>query len=254
MENKSLSGGLRCSYNEYVGTIKKYSLLVFDWDQTLWNSWDLHVAGVWHAADLLGLPRTPVAEIAPHYSMPIIRHIGEMFPHHTQAVHDIYQEFYKARMFELGHLYEGVSDALAQLKGLGYTLAVMSDKRARYGAQEAVASNVAKLFDSLHFREENGIYKPDPRRLRVILDELAVPSREALVVGDSHVDVECARNAGASSAAALWGSVNPDATLSQRPNYVWKSVKEMLEALETEAGPLAQTPAGPLSGREELVQ
>ena len=252
MRNKSLSGGLRCSYNGNVGTIKKYSLIVFDWDQTLWNSWDLHVAGVWHAADLLGLPRTPVAEIAPHYSMPIIRHIGEMFPDHAQAVHDIYQEFYKARMFELGHLYEGVSDALARLKGLGYTLAVMSDKRARYGAQEAANSNVAKLFDSLHFREENGIYKPDPRRLQVILDELAVPSREALVVGDSHVDVECARNAGASSAAALWGSVNPDATLSQRPNYVWKSVKVMLEALET--GPLAQTPVGPLSGREELVQ
>ena len=225
----------------------KYKLLVFDWDQTLWNSWDLHVAGVWHAADLLGLARPPVKEIAPHYSMPIIRHIGEMFPDNTQAVYDLYQEFYRTQMFKLGHLYEGVFDALASLKTRGYTMAVMSDKRGRYGTQEAADSNVEKLFDSLHFREEEGIYKPDARRLQVILDELEVPAQESLVVGDSHVDVECAHNAKADSAAALWGSVNPTATLEQAPKYVWNSVDEMLDAFE--AGPLAQPPAGALGSR-----
>ena len=227
--------------------MQKYRLIVFDWDQTLWNSWDLHVAGVWHAADTLGLSRPPVEEISPHYSMPIINHIGEMFPDDAQAVYDLYQEFYRQEMFKLGHLYEGVSDALTRLKGRGYTLAVMSDKRARYGAQEAEDGNVAGLFESLHFREETGVYKPDARRLQVILDKLGIPARETLVVGDSHVDIECAHNAGASSAAALWGSVNPKAALEQKPRYVWNSVAEMVA--EFKAEPLAQPPANALGGR-----
>ena len=224
--------------------MNKYRLIVFDWDQTLWNSWDLHVAGIWHAADSLGLPRPPADEITPHYSMPILYHIREMFSDNAQAVHDIYQEFYRARMMELGHLYDGVLEAAACLKGRGYMLAVMSDKRRRYGEREASESGISELFDSLHFREEDGLYKPNPERLRVILDKLAVPARETLVVGDSHVDVECAHNAGARSAAALWGSVNPTAALEQKPLYAWKSVEEMLEALDT--GPLAQAPTGAL--------
>ena len=231
--------------------MSKYSLIVFDWDQTLWNSWDLHVAGVWEAADQLGLPRPPVEEIAPHYSMPIIHHIREMFPDNAQNVHDIYQEFYTAHMMSLGHLYDGVIEAISSLKGRGYVLAVMSDKRARYGGREASESGMAELFDSIHFREEDGIYKPNPKRLQMILDQLAVPPQETLVVGDSHVDIECAHNAGATGGAALWGSVNPEATLGQKPRHVWKSVDEMLETLA--AGPLAETPAGALGGGQKLV-
>ena len=227
--------------------MEKYKLIVFDWDQTLWNSWDLHVTGVWHAADKLGLPRPPVEEIAPHYSMPIINHIGEMFPENTQDVYDLYQEFYRAQMFKLGHLYDGVFEALSWIKGRGFTLAVMSDKRGRYGAQEADDSKVTGLFDSVHFREEDGIYKPDARRLQVILDELGIPAEDTLVVGDSHVDIECAHNAGATGAAALWGSVNSKATLEQKPRYVWNSVADMLAAFGAE--PLAQPPAGALGSR-----
>ena len=222
----------------------KYKLIVFDWDQTLWNSWELHVAGVWHAADLLGLPRPTEREIAPHYSMPIINHIGEMFPDNTQDVYDAYQEFYRAHMMSLGHLYRGVLEAVASLKGMGYILAVMSDKRGRYGGQEASESGIAEMFGTIHFREEDGIYKPNPKRLQVILDEVAISPYETLVVGDSHVDIACAHNAGASGAAALWGSVNTKAVLEQKPDYVWNSVEEMLESFE--AGPLAQPPASAL--------
>lgn len=222
----------------------KYKLIVFDWDQTLWNSWDLHVAGVWHAADLLGLSRPTEREIAPHYSMPIINHIGAMFPDNTQDVYDAYQEFYRVHMMSLGHLYKGVLEAVRFLKDMGYMLAVMSDKRGRYGGQEAWESGIGELFDSIHFREEDGIYKPNPKRLQVILDEMAIAPHETLVVGDSHVDIACAHNAGASSAAALWASVNTKATMEQEPDYVWNSVDEMFEAFET--GRLAQPPARPL--------
>ena len=229
-----------------------YSLIVFDWDQTLWNSWDLHVAGVWHAADLLELPRPPAEEIAPHYSMPIIRHIGEMFPHHTQDVYDNYQEFYRKHMLDLGHPYDGVLEAVANLKHRGYTLAVMSDKRARYGEQEARESGIFKLLDSVHFRDEDGIYKPDPKRLQVILDEVGVPASRTLVVGDSHVDIQCAHNAEATGAAALWGSVNPSATLHQKPRYVWRTVQQMLDIFQTES--LTEPPIGDVGGRQKLVQ
>ena len=208
-------------------------LIVFDWDQTLWNSWDLHLQCMWHAADALGLPRPSAEIIAPRYSMPFIDHVTSLFQDDTETVLEIYMEFYVSRMTDLGHLYEGIADAVTSLKRQGYSLAVFSDKRRAYGEPEAEYCGLVSLFDTVLFREEGRPHKPDPQGLHQILASLGVPVQDALVVGDSHVDMECARNAGVTSAAALWGSVNRQATLDQQPDYIWNTVEDMESALLT---------------------
>ena len=52
-----------------------------------------------------------------------------------------------------------------------------------------------------------------------------------LFVGDSYVDVQCARRAGVASAAALWGSVDPKSVLKEKPNYVLETPAEVLEII-----------------------
>jgi len=47
--------------------------------------------------------------------------------------------------------------------------------------------------------------KPDPEGARQLLEELGVRPKQAVIVGDSHVDVETGRNAGMWSVAVSYG-------------------------------------------------
>ena len=216
--------------------MRKYSLIVFDWDQTLWDGWELHLQGFWHTADALGLPRPSAEAIAALCSSPLSEQIEGLFQEKLESVLEVFRDFYARWMMELGRPYEGAAEAVGRLKEQGYRLAVLSDKRRSYGWAEAEQSGLAALFDGMHFREEWMRYKPHPERLQRILQEQGVSGQEALYVGDSHVDVACARNAGLAGAAALWGSVNHTATLAQQPRYVWNTLGEMEAALGSGAG------------------
>ena len=209
----------------------RHSLIVFDWDQTLWNSWDLHLQGLWYAADRLGLPRPSASVIAGCYSVPLDEHVRGLFQQDREKVTALYIESYHLRVKELAHLYDGVVEVLAALRRDGYSLAVFSDKRTAYGHSEVELAGIAPLFDFVLFRRDGRAYKPDPEGLRQVLESLSVPEEQALVVGDSHVDMACAHSAGVASAAALWGSVDRQATLDQGPDYAWHTLGEMEAAL-----------------------
>ena len=67
-----------------------------------------------------------------------------------------------------------------------------------------------------------------------MIDALSVDTEHVLYVGDSYVDVQCARRTGVACAAALWGSVDAETLLKEGPDYVWHRVLEVLTALTPE--------------------
>ena len=214
-------------------TMTRRGVVVFDWDLTLWNGWDLHIQGVGHVADRLGLPTPSPQAVADGYSYygPFDDNLASLFRHEPEEVIAYFMEYYHARLRELGHLYDGVPKVLANLKEDGYSLAVLSDKRRVYGEPEMELTGIGPNFDLVRFMENGMPYKPDPEGLEWVLERSSVTKDQALFVGDSPVDMECARRAGVKCAAALWGTVSREATLSQGPDYVWHTLSEMAAAL-----------------------
>ena len=147
-------------------------LITFDWDQTLWNSWDIHVEAAKYAAGVLDLP-TPAEEwIASNFSVPFARHMEMLFPQLTEEATRHYLEFYHSRVRELGSLFDGVPEMLENLKGNGYLVALLSDKRDVYGSQELKSAGIAELFDHVLFLDGTRPYKPDPGGLCSLMDAL----------------------------------------------------------------------------------
>ena len=206
-------------------------LIVFDWDQTLWNSWHIHVMAARHASDVLSLPRPKDEWVAEIFSVPFDRHMEMLFPDDTQKATAHYLEFYHSRVGELGGLFNGVQEMLTALKDSGYLLALLSDKRRVYGTVELKSVGIAGLFDHTEFLDDDRGYKSDPEGLQRVIYTLSVSNEQVLSVGDSYVDIQCARRTGVASGGALWGSVNPKALLEERPDYVWKSVAEVSATL-----------------------
>ncbi len=99
---------------------------------------------------------------------------------------------------ELGHIQ---SDHVAALHGLRryFTLAAVVDiwapKKAWLDTFER--AGISGLFSATSFSSDHGMVKPSPRPFELILEQLGVSNKEAVVVGDSpRRDLGGAKNAG----------------------------------------------------------
>ena len=214
---------------------QSFKAIVFDWDLTLWNSWDIHLWLMRRTADALGRTPPQPDEVAKEYSRPFLQHLSWFFGDDQDAILDTYMGFYNDNVAHMAGLYPGAADTLRALKDQGYRLAVFSDKRQPFGLSELEQTGVGHLLDHASFLVDGRPYKPEPRGLLEVMNFLGVSPGETLYVGDSRQDMECAHRAGAHSGAALWGCVDRERVLAQRPGYQWEQVEQILDSLG--AGP-----------------
>jgi phosphoglycolate phosphatase len=99
--------------------------------------------------------------------------------------------------------YPGVQETLGQLRHV--PMAVLTNKPARISVRILNTLGLAKYFRAIYGGNSFETKKPHPLGANTILRELRVTPREALLVGDSEVDVQTARNAGTLAAAVNYG-------------------------------------------------
>ncbi|MCH8800468.1 MAG: HAD family hydrolase [Chloroflexi bacterium] len=206
--------------------------VVFDWDLTLWNSWDIHLSLMNQTADALGYPRPVAADLGREYSRPFLQHLAWFFPGDQKRVEDTYMGFYHAAVWREPRLYPGVPELLKRLRENGYRTAILSDKREVFGVPEFEHSNLAAIVDKTLFFADGMAPKPDPSGLQDLMRSLEVSPSECLFVGDSQRDIECARRAGAWSGAALWASVERGLVLALKPEFRWETVDDVAVTLK----------------------
>ena len=205
--------------------------IIFDWDLTLWNSWDIHMSLMLQTAAVLGYPQPIAADLAREYSRPFLEHLAWFFPGEQEKVVDTYMGFYDAAVWQERRLYPGIAELLKQLRDNGYRTAVLSDKRQVFGVPEFEHSGLTTVIDRASFITEERAPKPDPAGLHAVMQALGVTPGECLFVGDSHRDIECAQRAGARSGAALGASVEPERVLALEPEFRWGKVGDVAVSL-----------------------
>ncbi len=211
--------------------------VIFDWDLTLWNSWDIHLWLMGKTADGLGLPRPEKRDIAREYSRPFLQHLAWFFGEEQGLILDTYMGFYRDAVGEMAGLYPGIAEMLTELKRHGLKLGIFSDKRQPFGVSELEQTGVGHLLDHASFLVDGRPYKPDPQGLRDVMEALEVSPAETLYIGDSRHDIQCAHRAGTHSGAALWGSVDREGVLAQNPQYRWDRAELILGSLGFETPP-----------------
>jgi phosphoglycolate phosphatase len=116
---------------------------------------------------------------------------------------EFFIKYYSAHKLDNTVLYPGVREALDALREM--TMAVYTNKPVRVSR-----SIIAGLGLSDHFRVVYGgnsfeRKKPDPMGVHTILQEFGVAPAQTLLVGDSEIDVQTARNAGTWSCGVTYG-------------------------------------------------
>ena len=111
--------------------------------------------------------------------------------------------YYEEHKMDNTCAYPGVPETLSQLRHL--PMAVLTNKPVRISVRILEALGLARSFRAIYGGNSFETKKPDPLGANTILRELRVDAREALLVGDSEVDVQTARNAGTRAAAVNYG-------------------------------------------------
>jgi phosphoglycolate phosphatase len=99
--------------------------------------------------------------------------------------------------------YPGVAETLEKLADM--PMAVLTNKPVRISVRILDAMGLSKYFRAIYGGNSFETKKPNPLGARTILRELRAEPQEALLVGDSEVDVQTARNAGTLAAAVNYG-------------------------------------------------
>ena len=111
--------------------------------------------------------------------------------------------YYEDHKMDTTCAYPGVPEALEQLAS--FPMAVLTNKPVRVSRRILDALGLAKYFRAVYGGNSFETKKPDPLGAQTILRELGAAPREAVLIGDSEVDVQTARNAGTLAAAVNYG-------------------------------------------------
>jgi phosphoglycolate phosphatase len=182
--------------------------LIFDLDGTLIDSKQDLIHSVNAMRRELGrgkLPEETISGYIGHGAPQLVaRALGDGYTEQErQRALQFFLSYYELHKMDSTCAYPGVAETLEKLESV--PMAVLTNKPVRISVRILEAMRLSKYFRAIYGGNSFSTKKPDPLGARTILRELEVEPQEALLVGDSEVDVQTARNAGTLAAAVNYG-------------------------------------------------
>jgi len=204
-----------------------YSLVIFDLDGTLVDSFPWFLRTINDVADRFGFRRVKNDDIEP------LRHAGtrEILRHLEVPFWKLpaiarHMRRLKAEQAADIALFDGADSMLHTLAGAGLRLALVSSDSETNARRKL--GDVAALFS--HFDCSASIFGK-PAKFRRILKRAGVARAQAIAIGDETRDIEAARAAGIACGAVTWGYAAPRALQALRPDLVFERTDDIARAL-----------------------
>ncbi len=148
---------------------------------------------------------------------------------------DTYREYYYG-LNQAIQPFPGVVSALDAFQQAEVPMAIVTSKIAWGATEELTSAGMLQYFHSIVSFDDTDLHKPDPAPVYEALDRLLLDaSKKVLFVGDSPADIWAAKNAGVTSVAALWGTLDAELLLDALPDYTAKSPGDVLAVIAGEA-------------------
>lgn len=188
-------------------------LIVFDLDGTLVDSSMDITNAINYATKELGLPRFSVSRIIELVGEGISRLVEKALPMdlagHSEEVLAKFLDHYSGHLTDHTRPYPGVEETLPILST--YRKIVLSNKREDLSRRVLEETGLLRHFDMVigsdTFREK----KPSPMPILAVLEKFALHKNNAVIVGDSDVDILTGKRAGIYTIAVSYGYRSRDA-------------------------------------------
>ena len=205
---------------------RRFDLIAFDWDGTLYDSTQVIVRCIQAAVVDVGGARPSDAQAAWVIGLALNQALAHAAPDVPKEKYPElgvrYQHHYMKHRDDLV-LFDGVLPLLDALQARGCKLAVATGK-SRVGLDQALSTMALRdRFDASRTADETA-GKPNPRMLRELMSELDVTAERTLMIGDTTHDLQLAKNAGCASVAVSYGAHEHAAFRDFQPLFTAHSV------------------------------
>ena len=137
----------------------------------------------------------------------------------ARAMIATYRQYQLAHHDEFMRSYEGVTEAMAELRARGHTTAVVTSKMSDLAIRALDFTGLRGTIDVVIGMEDTQRHKPDPEPVRVALAKLGRAANEAVFLGDSPHDMASGNAAGVITVAAQWGPFSRQELDAAKPGY-----------------------------------
>jgi phosphoglycolate phosphatase len=212
---------------------RRFDLIAFDWDGTLFDSTKIIVRCIQQAVVDVGGAMPTDKAAAYVIGMGLMQALAHAAPDVPQEKYPElgarYRHHYLAHQNDLS-LFEGVLALLGELKARHHLLAVATGK-SRRGLDDALHTVQLKgTFDGSRTADETA-GKPHPLMLQELMREFGSEPARTLMIGDTTHDLQMALNAGCPSVGVSYGAHEPGEFDVLEPLFVAHSVRSLHEWL-----------------------
>jgi phosphoglycolate phosphatase len=183
--------------NPMVSGLARPRAILFDWDNTLVDTWTTIHEALNHVMAAMDKPLWSLSEtrarvrLSLRESFPL--HFGDRWEEARGIYLERFQAIHLARLTPL----PGCAEMVEALAGEGIFLGVVSNKTGALLRREAEQLGWSRYFGRLVGAGDAAADKPDPAPVWMALEPSGVEaSSNVWFVGDTGVDIECAGNAG----------------------------------------------------------
>jgi len=208
-----------------------FQLVIFDLDGTLIDS-SVDLANAVNAArGNLGLPPMEHAKVYSYVGngAPVLirKALGPEFPANVVAdALEFFIEYYRNHKLDNTVLYPGLREALERFRERGIQMAVLTNKPVNISRAIVEGLGLDEHFRSVYGGNSFENKKPHPVGVETLMAETGASREQTLMVGDSSVDVQTARNAQVTSCGVTWG-FQPETFADCPPDFLIHNPEEL---------------------------
>ena len=211
--------------------------VLFDFDGTIMDTNDVIIGSWQHVYKTLRGKEGDLTYILATFGEPLEYSMETSFPEVSKEESvKIYRDWQKDHFLDMIHLFPGVEEMLAEVKARGYRTGIATSRLSESLHRALSHFDLYKYFDAIVAVEDIEEAKPAPDTIYKVLDKLNAHPENAIMVGDSRLDILCARNAGVPSilvgwSATLAGKTKEDFAPGEAPDFIIQKPEELFEII-----------------------
>lgn len=212
--------------------------LLFDLDGVIIDSGADIAGAVQHTLELFHQPVLTMDEIIDYVgdgaSALIRRSFKYAAPDLIEKALPVYLEYYYAHSLIETRLYPHVKATLKNLRRTrpGLEMAVVTNKPEAVSVKILTGLGVMDYFDRIIGPESVHRLKPDPEGILMMLQKWSVPPGQAIMIGDSHTDIQAGKAAGTITCGVTYGLGDKTALMEARADYMIDDLAQLLELID----------------------
>ena len=206
--------------------------LLFDLDGTLIDTTDLILSCYRNSVSTLVDHPPSDQEILKGFGTPLPSQLWRLYPTLRDRIDEVIELWRRAQdelHDKLIKPFPGTTEVLAELRRRGYPMGVVTSKEREMAERDMALYGLDRLVDVTVCSDDTNNHKPHPEPVLAGMERLGARAAQTLYVGDSLHDMKAGREAGAKVAAALWGPFAKEPLQQYRPDYLLRSISDLLE-------------------------